>query len=295
MGCPMDSASPDYLTTREVAALLRVRERKVYDLAAAGEIPCRRLIGKLLFPRAEIEAWLAGSTPKPAAAQGPGVLAGSHDPLLDWAIRESGSGLASFFDGSLDGLDRMADGGACAAGVHVFDPESGKWNLPAVTQRLGAAPVALIGWATRRRGLILGPRAAAAQSMADLSGLRIVRRQAAAGAGLWLDHALAQAGQAETVGWTEALARTETEAAAAVASGEADAAAGLEASARPFGLGFLPLVDEAYDLVVDRRAFFEPPLQKLFEFARTEACTSKAAAFGGYDLSALGSVRWNGP
>jgi excisionase family DNA binding protein len=291
----MDSASPDYLTTREVAALLRVRERKVYDLAAAGEIPCRRLIGKLLFPRAEIEAWLAGSTARPAPAAGPGVLAGSHDPLLDWAIRESGSGLASFYDGSLDGLDRMAEGGACAAGVHVFDPETGSWNLPAVTQRLGAAPVALVGWATRRRGLILGPRAAAAQGVADLAGLRIVRRQAAAGAGLWLDHALAQAGLAGTALWTGALARTETEAAAAVASGEADAAAGLEASARPFGLGFLPLVEEAFDLAVDRRAWFEPPLQRLFAFARTPAFADKARALGGYDLSPSGVVRWNGP
>jgi excisionase family DNA binding protein len=291
----MDSASPDYLTTREVAALLRVRERKVYDLAAAGEIPCRRLIGKLLFPRAEIEAWLAGSSPRPAAAPGPGVLAGSHDPLLDWAIRESGSGLASFFDGSLDGLDRMADGTACAAGVHVFDPESGAWNLPEVTRRLGAAPVALIGWATRRRGLILGPRAAAAQGVADLAGMRIVRRQATAGAGLWLDHALAQAGLAEAALWTEALARTETEAAAAVASGEADAAAGLEASARPFGLGFLPLVDEAFDLAVDRRAYFEPPLQRLFAFARSPTFAAKAGALGGYDPSQLGVVRWNGP
>jgi excisionase family DNA binding protein len=291
----MDIASPDYLTTREVAALLRVRERKVYDLAAAGEIPCRRLIGKLLFPRIEIEAWLAGSTAKPAPVHSPSVLAGSHDPLLDWAIRESGSGLASFFDGSLDGLDRMADGGACAASVHVYDPESGTWNLPAVTQRLGSAPVALIGWATRRRGLILGSRAAGARSVADLAGLRIVRRQAAAGAGLWLDHALAQAGQSQTVSWTEALARTETEAAAAVASGDADAAAGLEASARPFGLGFLPLLEEPFDIAVDRRAWFEPPLQRLFAFARSEACALKAAALGGYNLSPLGAVHWNGP
>lgn len=293
MASGMDSASPDYLTTREVATLLRVRERKVYDLAAAGEIPCRRLIGKLLFPRAEIEAWLAGSTARPAP--GPGVLAGSHDPLLDWASRESGSGLASFFDGSLDGLDRMAEGAACAAGLHVFDPDSGAWNLPAVTQRLGAAPVALIGWARRRRGLILGPRAAAAQGVADLAGLRIARRQPAAGAGLWLDHALAQAGLAETALWTDALARTETDAASAVASGEADAAAGLEASARPFGLGFLPLVEEAFDLVVDRRSWFEPPLQRLFGFARTLGFAEKARALGGYDLSPLGVVRWNGP
>ena len=55
---------PDFLTTREVAALLRVKERKVYDLAAAGQIPCRRITGKLLFPRAEIEAWLSGPGPE---------------------------------------------------------------------------------------------------------------------------------------------------------------------------------------------------------------------------------------
>ncbi|HUS54016.1 MAG TPA: helix-turn-helix domain-containing protein, partial [Thermohalobaculum sp.] len=40
-----DTAAPEFLTTREVAALLRVKERKVYDLAAAGEIPCRRVTG----------------------------------------------------------------------------------------------------------------------------------------------------------------------------------------------------------------------------------------------------------
>ena len=40
-----------YLTTKELAELLRLKERKVYDLAAAGEVPCTRATGKLLFPR----------------------------------------------------------------------------------------------------------------------------------------------------------------------------------------------------------------------------------------------------
>jgi excisionase family DNA binding protein len=44
-----DTTAPEFLTTREVAALLRVKERKVYDLASAGQIPCRRITGKLLF------------------------------------------------------------------------------------------------------------------------------------------------------------------------------------------------------------------------------------------------------
>jgi excisionase family DNA binding protein len=285
----MDALRPDYLTTREVAALLRVRERKVYDLAASGEIPCRRLTGKLLFPRAEIERWLGGGAARTAQA-GVAVGAGSHDPLLDWAIRESGSGLATMFDGSLDGLDRLAEGSACAAGLHVPDGTGG-WNVAAAAGRLGAG-AALVGWARRRRGLIHS-RDRAVADVAAVRGLRLVRRQETAGAALWLAAALRASGLGSAVRWTEAVARTETEAAAMVAEGQADAAAGLEAVARPFGLAFLPLEDEAFDIAVDRRAWFDPPLQKLFAFARTPAFAAKAEALGGYDVADLGVVRWN--
>src|SRR5690606_5923351 len=126
-GMPEGNAPPAFLTTKEVADLLRVRERKVYEMAAEGEIPCRRVTGKLLFPRVELEAWLAGGIAAPAEAP-PDIVAGSHDPLLDWAIRESGSGLATFFDGSLDGLERVAGRRAVAAGMHVFEPEGPDWN-----------------------------------------------------------------------------------------------------------------------------------------------------------------------
>ncbi len=105
-----ETRDPEFLTTREVAALLRVRERKVYELARSGEIPCRRVTGKLLFPRAGVETWLAGGQTAALRPRAPDVVAGSHDPLLDWALRESGSGLASLFDGSLDGLERLAAG-----------------------------------------------------------------------------------------------------------------------------------------------------------------------------------------
>jgi excisionase family DNA binding protein len=64
-GHPMSGEAPEYLTTRELADLLRIKERKVYDMAAAGEVPCSRAMGKLLFPRAEVEAWLAASASGP--------------------------------------------------------------------------------------------------------------------------------------------------------------------------------------------------------------------------------------
>ena len=291
---PEAPAAPAFFTTREVAELLRVRERKVYEMAAEGAIPCRRVTGKLLFPRAEIEAWLAGGVTRPAAAGAPpDVVAGSHDPLLDWAIRESGSGLATFFDGSLDGLDRVAGRRAIAGGMHLFEPEQDDWNRGHATARAGHARVVLVEWAIRQQGLIVAHGLAdAIRSVADLAGRCVARRQPTAGAGLLLAHLLEREGVRDVTFLPE-LARTETEAAAAVASGKADAAPGLEAVARQFGLPFVPTMRERFDLLVDRRAWFEPPMQALLAFARMEAFSAKARDLGGYDISGLGTVRWN--
>ncbi|MEL6774619.1 MAG: helix-turn-helix transcriptional regulator [Pseudomonadota bacterium] len=305
---------PQFLTTREVAALLRVRERKVYDLAGAGEIPCRRVTGKLLFPREEIEAWLAGEavpstdtatalTPAPAqtavprSTPVPPIIAGSHDPLLDWALRASGSALASFFDGSLDGLDRLARGEAAAAGVHLHEPgeEGVGWNTTHVAQACAGRPVVLIEWARRQRGLILAPALSGEiRGIADLAGRRIALRQPRAGSAHLFHRLMAEAGLAE-----EAIlplpepARTETEAAEAIATGRAEAAPGLASVARAHGLAFLPLIEERFDLVLDRGAYFEPPLQALMAFTRTRAFADRAAALEGYDVAGLGTVHWN--
>jgi putative molybdopterin biosynthesis protein len=256
-----------------------------------------------LFPRAEVEAWLArGAVGGGGAAAAPralpaNILAGSHDPLLDWAMRESGSGLAAYFDGSLDGLARMARGEAGIAGLHVFEPARGDWNLDHVQEALAGASVVVVEWARRQQGLLLRRELAqAVTSVADLAGRRVVRRQAAAGAGLLLDHLLAQAGVAErAVDFVTGLARTETEAAAAVASGQAEAAPGLAGMARQFGLAFLPTMVERFDLVVDRHAWFEPPFQRLLAFCASGGFAAKAAEIGGYDLAGHGRVVWNAP
>ena len=63
----MSGEAPVYLTTKELADLLRIKERKVYDLAASGKVPCSRATGKLLFPAAEIRAWIETSRSCPAS------------------------------------------------------------------------------------------------------------------------------------------------------------------------------------------------------------------------------------
>lgn len=288
---------PPFLTTKEVAELLRVRERKVYDLAAADEIPYRRVTGKLLFPRAEIEAWLSGGAPARTAPSDPrpNVIAGSSDPLLEWALRESGCGLASLFDGSLDGLERYAGGEACACGLHLW--EGGEaWNVESVAERVSDGSAALIAWARRRQGVIMRPEAAAGLAdVSDLRSRRVAARQPKAGARLLLERLLAAVGIGlEALDLVDPPPRTEAEAAEHVAEGKADAAIGLESMAARAGLGFVPLIEERFDLLVDRRAYFEPPFQALMAFTRGAGFAGKAADLAGYDVAECGRVRWNG-
>jgi len=288
-----DPDQPKFLTTKEVADLLRVKERKVYDLAAADEIPHRRITGKLLFPADELQAWLEGTAP-PSQENLPDVLAGSHDPLLDWAIHASECGLAVLCNGSGDGLKRFQDGSAALAGLHL--PEQGGWNVDTVS-KAGVRDAVLLAFATRKRGLLISPEAAGdIRTVADLKGRRVALRQPGAGAALLFARLLEEAGLAESdLVRANGPAHSENDAAVAVAGGEADAALGIEAMARPFKLRFLPLVDERFDLLVNRRAFFTEPLQRLFAFARSAAFRDKADTLGGYDLSGHGTVRWLSP
>jgi excisionase family DNA binding protein len=288
-----ETALPLYLTTREVADLIRVKERKVYDLAAANEIPHRRVTGKLLFPRHEILDWIEGGDTSDPAPR-PAVVTGSHDPLLDWAIRESDCGIATLFNGSSEGLEGFAEGRAAASGLHI--PGGGDWNISELETRRMRDCV-LFGFAKRQRGLILSNAAPQDISrLRDLAGARLVQRQSGAGAQALLEHLVRD----EKMGLADfdpasPVARTESDAAAMVADGEGEATLGLAAMARRFSLRFVPLLQERYDLLIDRRAFFTDPVQRLFDFLHGPDLEKKAATMTGYDLSDTGKVRWNAP
>jgi len=289
----------EYLTTKELAELLRIKERKVYDLAASGEVPCSKATGKLLFPREAIEAWLAersSGLERYAAPPLPNIFLGSHDPLLEWALRESQCGLATYFDGSTDGLQRFAKRGGVATGLHLYDAANDDWNTTAVTEECGDRPVVLIEWARRQRGLIVGEALEGkVRSLADLKGRRFAPRQAEAGAQQTFLALLALVPLAVTDIELTPPVRTEADAALSVREGKADAAFGLQAFAEQYRLPFAPVIEERYDLLVDRRSWFEPPMQAFVTFCQSEAFRARAADLAGYAVSGFGSVHFNGP
>src|SRR6202043_373998 len=111
----------EFLTTSEAADYVRLGERKLYELVTSGAIPCSKVAGKSLFPRHELDLWILSGLVRPAgmiAADLPPIVGGSQDDLLEWALRESGSGLASLTEGTARGVDRLQRGEVIAAAVH---------------------------------------------------------------------------------------------------------------------------------------------------------------------------------
>ena len=295
----------ELLNTREIADYLRLKQRKIYDLVQRGEIPCTRVGGKWLFPKDQVDRWLSArdSTHRgdagPQRTAVPPVIAGSHDPLLEWCVDESRCGLALMGGGSFSGIERLAEGAAAACGLHVRDAATGDFNVPLVERRLGDRDVVVLEWARREQGLVVAPgNPLGIGGVADLarSGARLVRRPPEAGAQALFDQLVAEAGlRWPDLAVLERPVRVETDVGLAVLNGQADAGLAIRAVAHQLRLGFVPLCWERYDLVMRRRDAFEPPLQRLLAFARSPAAARRAEELQGYDLDGLGTVHFNGP
>jgi len=291
--------APALMDTREVAAYLRLKERRIYDLVRERAIPHVRGSGKLLFPRDEIDRWLR-SPPEPAPTAPrarPPIVAGSHDPLIEWAVRESASGLAILACGSRAGIETLARDEASAALAHWRDEASGDYNVPLVRALLPGRGVVVLEWARRSQGLLLpAGNPQRVHGLADVARkrLRMAMRQPESGSHRLLAHLIDDARIADDAfARAPRVAHGESEVAAMVKAGEADVALGIESAAHEHRLAFVPLATERVDLVIHRRDAFEPPLQALLAWMRTRAFADKAAALRGYDVAGAGRVVFN--
>ncbi len=291
---------PELLTTEEAAGYLRLSERKLYDLVASGAVPCSKVTGRWLFPKAALDRWFAiGSCTvlKRLEETAPLIAGGSTDPLLEWALRESDSGLASLPEGSEAGLRRLARREIMLAAIHLHAPDENDEfaNIAAVSHTPGLHDVVAIAFVRREQGLLVAPgNSNGVESLTQVasSGLRMAQRQEGAGAQSLLLMMLAQNKiDPREIVTTKSCCATGSDLAQAIRAGRADCGIATRAVARAAGLDFVPLVWENFDLVLRQRDFFLPGPSALFDFVRSERFRERAAELGGYDFSVCGSIR----
>jgi len=294
----------EFLTTSEAAEYVRLGERKLYELVTSGAIPCSKVAGKWLFPRHELDLWVLSGLARPAgmvAADPPPIVGGSQDDLLEWTLRESGSGLASLAEGTARGVDRLQRGEVLAAAVHfhseaVPEDSAGDANIAAVRAMPGLHDAVLVGLIRREQGLLLAPgNPKQLRSLSDVlsSGAQMAVRQPGAGAQMLLDVLLTRAGAGpKALRRLEPPCLTGPDLAAAIRTGKADCGIATRAAAKSAGLDFVPLLSENFDLLMRQRSYFRPQVQALIGFLGQKRLKQRAAELTGYDLAPAGKIRF---
>jgi putative molybdopterin biosynthesis protein len=225
------------------------------------------------------------------------VAIGSHDLVLDVAASalraaDPGVTLASSNVGSLGGLVALRDGLCHLAGSHLLDPATGEYTLPYVDRVLAGRDVAVVRLVHRDQGLIVAPgNPLGLGDIEDLArpDLRYVNRQRGAGTRVLLDHELARRGIAsDDIPGYAREEHTHLAVAAAVAARRVDCGLGVLAAARAFGLDFVPVTREPYDLVMAAETLGAPVLAPLLELLGSPAFRAQVEALGGYSANEMG-------
>jgi putative molybdopterin biosynthesis protein len=215
--------------------------------------------------------------------------------LADWLARQRSAVTAiSFSCSSRKALAAVVDGRAHAAGVHLRDPRSGEYNLTSVQNALGRRRSLLINFARWELGLAVGPgNPLAIRGFADLQRprLRIVNREAGSGARSVLDEALKELSlKPDRLDGYQRELPGHLEIAAAVASSAADAGVTIRVAADAFGLGFIAIREERYDLVVLESERDLPPVKAMLDALNSRRFAREVNQLCGYDTGQMGKV-----
>ena len=226
------------------------------------------------------------------------VLVAGCDPgmgvLARHLTREASIELVSASCSSLQALKWLRENKVHIAGSHLRDEASGESNLPVLKTIFPKGGYKVVTFAIWEEGLVVSKgNPKKIRRVADLArrDIILVNREPGAGSRFLLDHRLKQAGVANSaVRGYDRIARGHMPAAWHVYAGLADVCMATRAVARVFGLDFVPLVSERYDLVIPRRYLDLPAVETMLDRLSRSSFQRELSALGGYDVSQTGRV-----
>ncbi len=192
--------------------------------------------------------------------------------------------------GSRRALDLLAAGMVHVAGVHLSGGESRAANVRAVRRRFPGTRMLVVNLTRWRQGFVvaarnpLGIRAAADLLRPDV---RVVGREPGTGADDLFARLLADEG-GERPDFSGPVADGHLDVARRVHCGAADAGVAIEGAALAWGLGFVPLVEEHFDLVVRADVAEALPASRFLDALDDPGFRAEAASLPGYDTSISG-------
>lgn len=225
------------------------------------------------------------------------VIIGSHDPLLDelgdmMHRADPNVYVSSTHVGSMGGIMALRRGEAHTAGCHLLDTKTGEYNLSFMRKYFPQKNVKLIRCVGRTQGLMLAAgNPLGIKQFKDIAdgNVRYVNRQKGSGTRILMDYLLEKDGLApEQIYGYEREEMTHTSVAAQIVSGSADAGMGIYSAASLYGLDFLPICTEEYDLIIPDYAMDTPMVHQLLETLKSDTFQKRILSLGGYTVENAG-------
>jgi molybdate-binding protein/DNA-binding XRE family transcriptional regulator len=188
-------------------------------------------------------------------------------------------------------LAGLADQSVHVAGAHLRDPKSGDYNLAQV-RAAGRGRICLINFARWEVGLATAngnPRGIRNYCDLGRSNIRIVNRERGAGARQVLDEALDEAGlKPNQIKGYQSEAGGHLEVAAAISEGHADTGVTIRVAAEAYGLGFIALREERYDLAIPEAELEATPVSRMLDALTSRRFAREVAELCAYDTARMG-------
>ncbi len=227
------------------------------------------------------------------------VVTGSHDLVLDILRNElreefSDFNLVSFNVGSMGGLLALKQKRTHLATAHLLDPESGEYNFPYIKKMLPQSELIVVNLTYREQGIMVkrgNPKNIKGIDDLVKKDIKFINRQKGSGTRVLLDYLLKKKGinPLDIQGYSKEE-YTHLMVASAVAEGSVDAGLGILSAAKAFGLDFVPVAKERYDIIIPKEYYSSLKIQKLLTVIRSEKFRKKVLSLGGYNLSQSGKV-----
>jgi molybdate-binding protein/DNA-binding XRE family transcriptional regulator len=226
------------------------------------------------------------------------VLVAGCDPAISVLARHvqgAGIELVLAHRNSSQALDLLKKGCVHVAGTHLRDDATGESNIPEIGRLFSRGAVAVVTFAVWEEGIVTArnnPKGIRQVEDFARKDVRMVNREAGAGSRRLLDAQLRRLGvQGAQIRGYDDEAPGHLPAAWQVLSGRADCCIATRGAARVFGLGFIPLVSERYDLAIRRRHLELPAIQMLLDTLNRTNFRRELESLGGYDVTSAGQRR----
>lgn len=219
------------------------------------------------------------------------LIVGSHDPVIDRLsdlLREDGIFPSSVHVGSMGGILALKRESCHLAPMHLLS-DDGDYNIQYLMRYLPGEDLILICVAEREQGIV----SATGLSFDAITKSRFINRQKGSGTRMLLDFLLKKHGfdPVQVSGYDREVT-THLAVCLAVQSGDADMGMAVHTAAKTFGLDFVPVGTERYELVTSAEIFeTDPHVQALFSMIQTDRFKGILEKMGGYRTGETGVIR----